>query len=99
MAMDIDYALDGYLLQAERNQAEAALREREADLAQFKSTLDYSLDGVFIFQPDTLRFVYVNQGAMRQVGYSEDELLRMTVLNIKPAFTEQDFRALIKLVI
>ena len=96
MAMDIDFALDNYALQAERNQAEAALREREADLAQFKSTLDYSLDGVFIFQPDTLRFVYVNQGAMRQVGYREDELLRMTALDIKPGFTEQGFRALLQ---
>ncbi|XXG30196.1 MAG: PAS domain S-box protein [Ferrovum myxofaciens] len=75
---------------------EQKVEERTAELAQFKSTVDHASDGVFIFQPDTLRFVYVNLGAMQQVGYSEDELLRMTPLDIKPEFKEQSFRAMLK---
>ncbi|TNC99442.1 MAG: PAS/PAC sensor-containing diguanylate cyclase/phosphodiesterase [Gallionellaceae bacterium] len=79
-----------------RKRSEIAIRKHEADLAQFKSTLDQSLDGVYIFQPDTLCFAYVNRGAMQQVGYSEGELLQMTPLDIKPEFTEQHFREKLK---
>lgn len=72
------------------------LRASEASLAQFKYTLDHALDAVFIFRADTLRFLYVNHGAMQQVGYSKEELLGMTPLDIKPAFTEQHFRAMLE---
>ena len=53
------------------------------------------MDGAFIFDPQTLRFSYVNEGAVRQVGYSREELLRMTPLDIKPEFDEPRFRAMI----
>jgi diguanylate cyclase (GGDEF)-like protein/PAS domain S-box-containing protein len=81
---------------SERKRSEGALRKHEADLSQFKSTLDQSLDGVFIFQPETLLFSYVNMGAVQQVGYSEGELLQMTPLDIKTKFTEQHFREKLK---
>ena len=72
----------------ERKRAEAAMREALA-------TLDATVDGAFIFDPQTLRFSYVNEGAVRQVGYSREELLRMTPLDIKPEFDEPRFRAMI----
>ncbi|MCX7192720.1 MAG: EAL domain-containing protein [Proteobacteria bacterium] len=79
----------------ERKQAEDTLCEYAADLAQFKYTLNNTQDGVFIFHPDTLCFLYVNHGAIQQIGYSEDELLQMTPLDIKKEFTEQHFRAML----
>jgi diguanylate cyclase (GGDEF)-like protein/PAS domain S-box-containing protein len=79
----------------ERKQAEDTLREYAADLAQFKYTLNNTQDGVFVFHPDTLCFLYVNHGAMQQVGYREDELLQMTPLDLKKGFTEQHFRAML----
>ncbi len=57
--------------------------------------LDGIRDGLFIFDAETLRFSYFNQGAVEQVGYSRDELLLMKVLDIKPEFNESQFRALI----
>ncbi len=81
---------------SERKQMEAALLRSEATLEQFKFTLDHTQDGVFIFLPSTLRFIYANHGAKRQVGYSADELLQMTPLDIKPGFTEQRFRAMLE---
>lgn len=54
------------------------LATSEARLSQFKATLDATLDAVFIFEPDTLRFSYVNQGATKQLGYTCDEMLQMT---------------------
>lgn len=74
----------------------AELRESNEVLAQFKATLDMTKDCVFMFHPDTLRFIYVNQGAMKQVGYSEAEMFRMTPLDIKPEFEEPAFRELIR---
>ena len=73
----------------ERKQANAALD-------RFKGTLDRTLDCVFMFEPDSLQFFYVNQGAMEQVGYSNEELLRMRPYDIKPDFTETKFRELIE---
>jgi PAS domain S-box-containing protein len=72
----------------ERKRAEAAIHEA-------METLDATRDGAFIFDPRTLRFSYVNEGAVQQVGYSREELLRMTPLDIKPEFDEPRFRAMI----
>ncbi|MBA4177695.1 MAG: hypothetical protein C0505_14235 [Leptothrix sp. (in: Bacteria)] len=70
-------------------------RRAQAELRQFKTTLDLTQDCVFMFHPDTLRFFYVNEGATRQVGHTADELLAMTPVDIKPDFDEASFRALI----
>ena len=67
--------------------------EREAQRAL--RLLDGTRDGIFIFDPETLRFSYVNQGAVEQVGYSRDEFLRMTPLDIKPEIDEPQFRQML----
>ncbi|MCO6411316.1 MAG: PAS domain S-box protein [Thiogranum sp.] len=74
---------------------QADLVATQAELNRFKTTLDQTLDCVFMFTPDDLRFFYTNAGAVRQVGYSPDELKCMTVLDIKPEFDEARFRQLI----
>jgi len=71
-------------------------RKTEKALNQFKDTLDQTRDCVFMFWPDTLMFFYVNRGAVKQVGYSGDELMNMTPLDIKPEFSEQKFRELLR---
>ena len=79
----------------QRKQAEEQLRQLNIELHQFKNTLDQTLECVFMFNPDTLRFTYVNKGAMQQVGYSEHELMQMTPLNIKPEHTTESFQKLL----
>lgn len=75
---------------------EMAERERtEIDLHRFKATLDKTLDCVFMFNPNTLRFFYVNRGGVDQVGYSEEELLKMTPLDLSPQFSEKEFREIL----
>lgn len=64
----------------------------ESALNQFKNTLDRTLDCIFMFDPITLKFFYVNQGAMNQVGYNGSELFHMTPLDIEPEFNETQFR-------
>ena len=65
------------------------------ELLEFRATLDGTHDCVFMCDAETLRFVYVNQGAIDQVGYSAEELLTMTPLQIKPEFTEESYRAMV----
>lgn len=58
--------------------------------------LDMMEDGAFIFSPDSLRFSYVNQGAVQQTGYSREELLGMTPLSLKLEFDEPRFRLMLE---
>ncbi len=101
------WRLTPLLLSLVRSEAEAAQRnialtkentERkraEAELLQFKNVLDNTLDMIFMFEPESLRFVYVNQGAVLSMGYSREELLEMTPCQIKPLITESEFRQII----
>ncbi len=80
--------------------ARIALEQREkeitlAELHEFKITLDKTNDCVFIFDPETLLFLYINHGGLEQVGYTSEEMLNMTPIDIKPDFNEPQFRALI----
>ena len=65
-------------------------QQAEEEISRFKTTLDMTLDCVFMFSPESLRFFYVNQGAMEQIGYTYSELLRMTPVDI---MTEHDVRS------
>ncbi len=57
-------------------------KKTQDDLARFKSTLDQTQDCVFMFSPETLQYFYVNQGASRLVGYTQEELLQLHVYDI-----------------
>lgn|GEM_PF-1393267 len=59
---------------------------------QALAMLDATDDCAFIFDPDTLRLSYVNQGAVRQLGYTETELHEMTPVNFSPDFDAASFR-------
>ncbi|MHA1598946.1 MAG: PAS domain-containing sensor histidine kinase, partial [Alphaproteobacteria bacterium] len=70
--------------------------QNQQELYRFKETLDNTHDCVFMFDPDSLLFFYVNQGAIKQVGYTESELLAMTPVDIKPDIDTKKFRELVQ---
>ncbi len=76
-------------------QSEAKLQQVVHELNQFKTTLDMTLDCVLMFESDTLQFIYANQGAVRQLGYEEDEFWQMTPLDLEPETTKEAFQTLI----
>jgi PAS domain S-box-containing protein len=76
--------------------AELARQRKQNTLSQFKYTLDQTLDCIFMFRENDFRFIYVNEGAVRQLGYSMDELLNMTPLDIKPEFTLERFQKMVR---
>lgn len=64
----------------------------EQQLRQFQDTLNQTMDCVFMFDAQTLRFFYVNEGGLRQVGYDRAEMSAMHPYDIKPDYPEQRFR-------
>jgi len=68
----------------------------ESELASLGKIVDHSLNEIYIFDPDTLRISYVNKGASENLGYRYQELIQMTPVDIKPAYTEERFRTVLK---
>jgi PAS domain S-box-containing protein len=57
-------------------------KQRENALALFRSLIDGSNDALEVIDPTTLRFLDVNEKACRDLGYSREELLSLTVLDV-----------------
>lgn len=70
-------------------------RRIRGDLSRYKKTLDQIQDTVFIFDPESLYFSYVNQAAVNQVGFSEAELLHMHPYDLMPEYSESQFKTLV----
>src|ERR1035441_5055373 len=82
----------------ERKRAEEALRETHEQLRKtaceqeltlrelklFRALLDQSNDAIEVVDPESLRFLDVNERACVELGYSREELLSMTVFDIDP---------------
>ena len=63
-------------------------RKRAEESLQFTQfAVDHTADAAFWMTEDA-RFFYVNEAACQALGYSRDELLKMTVYDIDPAFTQ-----------
>ena len=72
----------------ERKKAQQQLRESEE---KYRHLFENNPEPMWIYDPDTLKFVEVNQAAIDHYGYSEEEFMEMTLLDIRP---EEDAEAL-----
>jgi len=63
----------------ERNRAEEALRESHEEL---QAIYDGMLDGLLVTDAETKEFLRVNSAICRMTGYSENELLTMSVMDL-----------------
>ena len=57
--------------------------------------LDHSTNEIYVFEAASLRFVQVNQGAQKNLGYDMDELRALTPLDLKPDFSRESFEQLL----
>ncbi len=57
--------------------------------------VDNSMHEVYIFDPKTLKFTYVNKEVQRNTGYSLQEMKSMTPVDLKPEYTKEDFSLLL----
>jgi PAS domain S-box-containing protein len=70
----------------------AHLHARQKDLVDL---IENSLNEIYVFDRETLKFVEVNRAARTNLGYNLEELLELTPLNLKPEYTLETFRKLI----
>ena len=70
---------------------------KEADdiRTRFGRLLESSLNEIYFFDAQTLRFVDVNHGARENIGYSLDELRTMTPLDITTEYSKESFECLL----
>ena len=73
-----------------------ALKTNQEEKNRIQNALDAASDGIFIIDPESLRFLYANGGATRKTGYSNEELLAMTPIELNPSYTFQSFKETIK---
>ncbi len=58
--------------------------EAEAESNAIRHVIDSAHDSLYMFEPDSLRLAYANQGLVNQLGYEREELLTMTPLHFMP---------------
>lgn len=61
-------------------------KQSERQLRLFRDLIDNSNDAVEVIDPETLRFLDVNDKSCRDLGYGREELMSMTVPDIDPTF-------------
>ena len=66
----------------ERRRAEELLQESEE---RHRKLFDNNPHPTWVYDRTTLRFLAVNDAAVRKYGYSSDEFLKMTIKDIRPA--------------
>lgn len=71
-------------------------KNSEARAEYLGQILDESLNEVYVFDAETLVFLQVNKGALKNLGYSMAEMSTMTPLNCKPEFSKDSFRQLLE---
>ena len=77
---------------SDRRRREESLREEEA---KYRLVFEAASDAIFLHDPETLRLLDVNAATVALYGYSRDELLAMTSIDLsaEPEETRADHPA------
>lgn len=67
-------------------------KKAENELKHWANIFNETLNEIFIFDAKTLKFINANKGAQLNIGYTLDELKKITPIAIKPEYTEEEFR-------
>jgi PAS domain S-box-containing protein len=70
--------------------------QAEANRSQLNRLLETSLSEIYIFDPATMLFSYVNRGALENLGYNMEEMAEMTPVDIKPEVDQEQFARIIE---
>jgi PAS domain S-box-containing protein len=82
LGQSVDHILHETLMLRERRQAEEALR-------LFRALVDHSNDSIEVLDPETARFIDVNEKGCAELGYSRAEFLALRLFDVEPEITEQ----------
>ena len=71
-------------------------RHRSEEIVQSLGRIvEETLNEIFIFDSETMRFVLANRGARENIGYSMGELQSMTPVDIQPEYSAESFAELV----
>ena len=83
---------DGKPLRVIGTHADVSERKKtEEEITNLSKLVEDSLNEIYVFDAESLKFSYVNKAALINMGYSLDEMKKMTPLDIKPRFTPEIF--------
>jgi diguanylate cyclase (GGDEF)-like protein/PAS domain S-box-containing protein len=68
---------------------EQEIRARTVDLQRFRAAMDVSPDSIYLTDPASMRFVYVNNAACERLGHSHERLLQMSPQDVLAVGSEQ----------
>ncbi len=71
-----------------------ARTKNKQHLQLFRDLLDSSNDAIEVLDPDTRRFIDINEESCRALGYSREELLTMRVDDIDPTLNQDDQKSI-----
>ncbi|MDA3860372.1 MAG: PAS domain S-box protein [Melioribacteraceae bacterium] len=66
-------------------------KKTEDRLKGLSNIVENATNEIYVFDTSTLKFYYVNKEALKNLGFSKDELYQLTPLDIKPEFTRDSF--------
>ena len=67
-------------------------KRAEVGLKLFRTLIDRSNDAIEVVDPETGRFLDVNEKACLDLGYGREELLALSVFNIDPTLDQSSFK-------
>lgn len=70
-------------------------KAEENERLRLLAIIESSLNEIYVFNTDTLRFEYVSSSALSNLGFTMNQILEKTPLDIKPEFNEKSFRDLL----
>jgi len=73
---------------------QVTLKKRTQELS---ALLEHSSNEIYIINCATLDYVYVNNGAIKSMGYTSEEFLNMNIRDVNPLLTEKNITKLKKL--
>ena len=72
-------------------------KRADDEISRLADVLDErTLNEIYVYDVETLRFVHVNEGGRRNMGYTLEQLCAMTVLDIRPEFDPASFRMMVE---
>ncbi len=70
-------------------------KRAEAESTRLLQVLEATLNEIYIFDAQTLRFRYVNDCARRNLGYSMESMRALTPVDLKPEFSAATFNEIV----
>ena len=62
----------------------------------FERILAASHEEIYLFTATTFKFIQVSQGTLSNLGYTDDEMLNLTPIDIKPMVSATEFKKIVE---